>query len=85
MDNAPNTDDNNDGGSTTLTKMKNTSSVIQHKIQSVVIKHILTFCAQVATLNMKHVWRCSNVHELLNRPDRVEKFSFPVALQAKKN
>ena len=41
MDNAPNTDDNIDGGSTTLTKMKNTSSVIQHKIQSVVIKYIL--------------------------------------------
>ena len=35
MDNAPNTDDNNDGGSTTLTKMKNISSVIQYKIQSI--------------------------------------------------
>ena len=56
MDNAPNTDDNNDGGSTTLTKMKNTSSVIQHKIQSVVIELILTFCAQFATLNMNIVW-----------------------------
>ena len=46
MDNAPNTDDNNDGGSTTLTKMKNVSSVIQYKIQSITKKHIIGLCTK---------------------------------------
>ena len=35
MDNAQNEHGNNDDGSTTLTKMKNTSSVIGKKVQSV--------------------------------------------------
>ena len=55
MDNAQNEHGNNDDGSTTLTKMKNTSSVIQHKIQSVDIKYLITLCAKFATLNMNIV------------------------------
>ena len=84
MDNAPNTDDNNDGGSTTLTKMKNISSVIQYKIQSITKKYHWAMYKAFDTYNLNILWMWSNVHELLNRPDRVEKFSFPVALQAKK-
>ena len=46
MDNAQNEHGNNDDGSTTLTKMKNTSSVIQHKIQVITFKHVTTLCSK---------------------------------------
>ena len=83
MDNAQNEHGNNDDGSTTLTKMKNTSSVIGKKVHRVDVNyHILKLVTY--GIGMRTHGDCNNVHELLNRPDRVEKFSFPVALQARK-
>ena len=56
MDNAPNTDDNNDGGSTTLTKMKNISSVIQYKIQSITKKYHWAMYKAFDTYNLNILW-----------------------------